>query len=363
MFVGALAQGRRELGVAAMRRFSTFGGKICMAVIVVAILAWAALAGSPVANTAGAANAFTDNDLYIAVSRSVANGDSYYRAIVELHRLRDYPLAPASVIRFPTLAYITGNIDAQSATIALLIANILAFIGLFPGNVLERAGAGVLLAIGGFMAFDPKVAYLHDLWAGLLIGLALIVYSDRRWWISVLAIAAAVAIREHAIIAAVLFGALALFRRNWIEVATWLVVGVLFALGTVAHYWAVSQYTSSADHVSRGWLALLGPKAFLDDVMGLTLLRLLPQWLAGPLALLPFLGWACAKDKRPLIVFGAYALLFCVFGRRDNFYWGFLVLPAYMAGLALVPRSIMEFWQTRPHMVGADGLEPPTLSV
>jgi len=131
-----------------------------------------------------------------------------------------------------------------------------------------------------------------------------------------------------------------------------LTLGVAFVVATGLHYWLVSQWVLPSDKVSAGWFWLQGPKAFLNDMVSLTMLRLLPMTIAGPLAIAPLLGWAVMADKRPLIVFLAYAAIFCIVGRENNYYWGFLVLPAYLMGLAYVPRAIVRWSRA---LVGNDG--------
>ncbi len=340
-----------------------FTRKLLTTLVVLLALAWAGATGAPIEKTGKVDVPVTDLELYQQISKSVRSGEGYYEAAIRHQRQAEFPLQPASTVRIPTLAYLTTLVPPHYVTVLLLVANILAWVGRMPGTPAERAVAGVLLAVGGFLAFDQSMAYLHDLWAGLLLSLALVSYSEERWWPTWLFAALALAIREHAIVFAALFGALSLYRQRWPETIAWMVLGAVFLAGTTAHYLAVAQLVTDTDKASDGWLWLLGPKAFLNDILALTLLRLLPNWLSGPLAILPFLGWAILNDKRPLIVFTTFAILFCFVGREDNFYWGFLVLPAYLAGLALVPRAIIQFWKGKPQMVGADGLEPPTLSV
>ena len=346
-----------------MRGISGPSGKLLATLAILCVMVWAAAVGAPVESTRAGPPVIGDLELYRLVAEHVAAGEGYYRSVVELHRYGDYPLQPASTVRFPTMAYISGLIEPVHLTVGLLLANMLVWIALFPGNAIERALAGIMLALGGFMAFDPEMAYLHDLSAGLLLSLALALHSEKRWWPSWLLVLFAVAVREHAILFGAVFGACALYRRKWPEVVAWIFLGIAFLGATAVHYLEVNQLVGDGDKASDGWLWLLGPKAFLNDILALTLLRLLPMWIAGPLALLPFIGWAIVRDKKPLLVFASYALLFCFVGRENNYYWGFLVLPAYLAGLALVPRAMVQFWRNDRKMVGADGLEPPTLSV
>jgi hypothetical protein len=71
----------------------------------------------------------------------------------------------------------------------------------------------------------------------------------------------------------------------------------------------------------------------------------LPAWLAGPLALLPLLGWIGLGGRMGLFAslwFGGMLLALALFARPDNAYWIVLILPAYAAGLAFVPRALAD---------------------
>ena len=82
-------------------------------------------------------------------------------------------------------------------------------------------------------------------------------------------------------------------------------------------------------------------------------------WLGPPLALLPLLGWAALGGRRGLFAtlwFGGYLLMVSIFPRYENFYWLSLMLPAYGAGLALVPRALTDLviaLRLRPRAAGA----------
>jgi hypothetical protein len=67
--------------------------------------------------------------------------------------------------------------------------------------------------------------------------------------------------------------------------------------------------------------------------------------VAGPLALLPLLGWIALGGRLGLFAalwFAGFALLMALAARPDNFYWVLMVLPAYGAGLAFVPRALAD---------------------
>jgi hypothetical protein len=61
--------------------------------------------------------------------------------------------------------------------------------------------------------------------------------------------------------------------------------------------------------------------------------------------LLPLLGWTALGGRQGLFAtlwFAGFILAVSLFARYVNFYWLSLMLPAYGAGLALVPRAVMD---------------------
>ena len=76
-----------------------------------------------------------------------------------------------------------------------------------------------------------------------------------------------------------------------------------------------------------------------------TALELAPLWLAAPLVGLALFGWAGLNSPpalRALAVFAAYAALLGLFGRTDTFYWGLMIAPTFLIGLAFVPDALRD---------------------
>ena len=120
---------------------------------------------------------------------------------------------------------------------------------------------------------------------------------------------------------------------------------LLFAAGMALHAQAVIAQQLPGDLVSPGWTGFQGPALPLFGIVTVTLLQMLPVWLAAPLAVLPMLGWLGLGGRLGLFAtlwFAGYALAVGLFARQENFYWLALLIPAYGAGLALVPRSLAD---------------------
>ena len=79
-----------------------------------------------------------------------------------------------------------------------------------------------------------------------------------------------------------------------------------------------------------------------------TALMLAPLWLAAILVGLSLVGWASWRDPlalRALVVFLVYGALLSVAGRPDTFYWGLMVAPAFLIGLAFAPDGMRDLWR------------------
>jgi hypothetical protein len=122
---------------------------------------------------------------------------------------------------------------------------------------------------------------------------------------------------------------------------------VLFALAMVLHRAQVLAVTRPGDMASTGWSAMSGLSQLVGSVTMSSSLQLLPPQLARMAAMLPLVGWLALRGPRALLVwlwFAGMALAIALFARPDNLYWGFVLMPAYMIGLAFVPRLIVDLW-------------------
>jgi hypothetical protein len=292
-----------------------------------------------------------DLALYQRINGRMEAGEGYYAAALAEQRTHNYPTIPFVTVRTPVLAWgwlLFGQLGWRLVASGLLIATTFAWIGALQGRTLfaERAAAALLLFTAGSGAFLERVGLLHDLLAGLCLSLALGLHRPHRWWPSWIAAALGLAIRELALPFVLLWAAIALAQRRWREFAAVAVLLGLFATGMALHASAVVAERLPGDVPSPGWHAMLGPALFLRSLTELTPpLVQLPPALAAPLALLPFVGWLGLGGRLGLFAslwFAGFALAMALFARENNFYWVMLVLPAYAAGMALVPRAIAD---------------------
>ncbi|MXO59071.1 hypothetical protein GRI89_05900 [Altererythrobacter salegens] len=331
---------------------------------IVVLLLWAFLSAplplpqTPVngANrTASAVTAKRDTDLalYDRVSERVVAGDPYYKAAVEEQRARNFPVRPAVAVRLPTLAFLTGLMGGEAEGVILLLAVIAAAtwyvrLAAEPGGDPRKVIGVACLIIGMASGLNPKYLVLHEVWAGLLVALAIGVHRPGKWGWALLAAGGALAIREHVLPFVLLLGAMAAWRRDWREAGAWGAL-VLAFLGYMAwHFSKVDPLLLPGDRPSDGWLALRGMRGLTGNVVETSPLQFLPALIAAPLALLPLVGWTGWKS--PLGTFctllcAGYGLFFMIAGRDNNFYWALVVTPVWFAGLAFLPLTLGSLWR------------------
>ena len=144
-----------------------------------------------------------DAALYRAVARRVAEGESYYHAAATEQRHRDFPLRPFTTMRPALLAEIGALLGPwrtdQLLRVLAIVTAVAVGIRLFVCLLSPMREVAILLAIisiAGLAA--PDMWVWHEIWAGLLVALALACRSDRRWGAAVALGLTAALIRELA---------------------------------------------------------------------------------------------------------------------------------------------------------------------
>lgn len=331
--------------------------RIVLAALAVALLLAIASLSAPAppaasgSGTSASADDQRDVLLYEEIVDALRHGGSYYDVAASELRAGHYPLRPFITMRMPGLARVQAALP-QPLVIAMLYALVVAVVAAWamrfracfarwPG----RAVAVALLA-GGLMAFvQADLWAFHEIWAGLLIALALAVRRRGRWVEAVALGLIAALIRETAVLALAVMAAAA-----WIEGERREALGWAGAIGVVAlalgfHAWGVAQVVGPLDPASPGWSGMLGPGFFIHSVRAATALMLAPGWLAAILVVLAVLGWAGWRDPLALRVLGVvlgYAAVISLFARADTFYWVLLVAPLVLVGLAFVPDGLRD---------------------
>ena len=290
----------------------------------------------------------SDPDLYRAINRRVAAGESYYRVTADELRKGGYPLKPFVTFRLPTLAMLNAFLPTLAATLApaalVLTLLIMWWRRLEPQVPLPLLAVGLILIVGGSVASASPITLLfHESWAALLLALMIGLRRPGRVAMAILAGASALALRETVLPMILVMGTLAAIERRWNEAAGWLAIVALFALGLFAHAYMVASVVRPDDLASPGWGATLGFRFALDAIARVSSATMLPNGLAAIALILSLFGWlsvATGWALRTSLLLLGYGTMLALFARADTFYWALLVAPLSLAGLTFVPRAI-----------------------
>jgi hypothetical protein len=317
----------------------------------------AGLALLPKAPPGGAAGG-GDAALYRQIAARVANGEAYYPAAAAEHRASSYPLKPFTAVRQPLLAEIAATIGPAGAELLLRLLAVAATaataIRLAPRLKTPFRESAILLSAASTGAFvQPGMWVWHEIWAGLLITLALACRTERHWLFSVAFGLTAALLRELAFPFLLVMAGTAWAGGNRREASAW-IVAVAIALSALSlHMISVGAIARPTDVTSPGWLVFGGWRFDLALARS-SLLLLLPAWVTAvvtPLALLGWCAWRGAYALRTTAMLGLWMTAFLIVGRPDNSYWGFLFAPLLPVGLALAPAALWDLSKaafTRP---------------
>lgn len=289
--------------------------------------------------------------LYETIVDGVRHGGNYYAVTAEALRIGNYPLRPFVTFRLPTLAVVLSLLP-RTAIRALLYALALAVVLAWYARLkpaFSRAPPRIVamaLLAGGMVAFvQSDLVFFHEIWAGLFVALSLALWRPGRWIEAVAFALVAVLIRETAAPYLVIMGLLAWVGGDRREAAGWAGALAVLAVAIGLHAHAVAQVVRPLDPASPGWAGMLGFGFFVKTMTISTALSLAPLWLGAPLVGLAMFGWSAWGDPvaiRALALFAAYAAILGLFGRTDTFYWGLLVAPTLLVGLAFVPDGLRD---------------------
>lgn len=324
----------------------------CALLLAASLLALAAPAPPPVSHDPAArADDQADIILYESIVAGVRGGGNYYAVTAQALRVGDYPLRPFVTFRLPTLALFEASMpaSASAAVLYVLAACVMLawFVRLRPAftRAPPLAIALVLLA-GGMTAFvQRELVAFHEIWAGLLIALSLALRREERWVEAAAFGMIAMLVRETAALYVGIMAVLAWYEGQRRESLGWLATIVAFAAVVWCHALAVAQVVTPADPASPGWAGMLGFGFFVKTMSISTALALAPAWLAAVLVGLTMIGWSAWRDPlalRATAVFTAYAMLLSLFGRTDTFYWGLMIAPTLLVGLAFAPDALRD---------------------
>lgn len=336
--------------------FWSFRGRGLVAALLLALIGYG-LALGPQALPRPAAEAATgDAALYRAIEARVAQGEGYYRAAATEQRRRGYPLRPFVTVRLPTLAWLIAGLGGPAIALRALKALGIATLFLLALRLREEgcapaewAGASVLLILTLVALVQPLLLWWHELWAGMLVMLALALRTPRRWRGSLVCAFLAVSVRELALPLLPAMALAAAVERRRGEALAWGLATLLALLLLAGHAAAVAAIVLPGDKVSPGWGAAGGWRFDLGIARECTLLTLLPSPLVAMLLPLSLFGWiarAGAFAGRVALFLGGMLGAFLFVGRPDNIYWGLLLTFPLTAGIVLAPAGLYRLVRT-----------------
>jgi len=302
-------------------------------------------AGLPTGSSAGG-----DAALYRQITARVAKGETYYHAVAVEHRASSYPLKPFTAVRPPLLTEIMASIGPMTADLLLRLLAVAAtaatVIRLAPQMRRPFREAAILLSATSAGAFVQSGMWVwHEVWAGLLIALALACRTDRHWLPSLAFGLAAALVRELAFPFLIVMAAAAWLTGKRREAASWAGAASFVLVILVAHWSRVAQIALPSDVTSPGWLALGGWRFDLTLARQSSLLIPLPGWVAALMTPLALLGWSTRSGGYATCTTAMIAVwltAFLLLGRPDNAYWGFLFAPLLPVGLAFAPEALAD---------------------
>jgi hypothetical protein len=317
----------------------------------IAIMALSALApsvktGSPPRTSK---SRMTDAELYTKVISEVRSGTPYYASVVRNHRENGYPLRPFFTVRMPTLAKLSAMLPPSGARfllLGLIVAAGIAWFRLIVRDLEQRAvriSALVLVAVSLTTLASPVLSLFHDAWAGVLMALSLALNQQRKVAASIAVGLAAALIRELAVPFLVLMACAAVWEKKWREVAGWAAAIAVTGCAVILHAGALSPLVTDSDLSSQGWKGMGGWTFYLSTMTIATPLSIGPAWLARMLIPLALFGWFAWRSPLALRVSGlliGYGILLAAFSRPDTFYWGLMMTPLLLAGLAFAPLMV-----------------------
>lgn len=227
--------------------------------------------------------------------------------------------------------------QAVLVTLSLLVVALAGWLAIGAGGALMALLSGVSLLLGQMATIAPNAALLCELWAGSMILLSVTAYGLKWPWLGFAAGLAALFLREISglyVLIAIGFALRAGRRR---ELVAWALGLAIFAAYFAWHsVMAMSLVLPTDPAYKDSWLQFGGAVFVLSTAQFNGLFLLLPQAVTGlvlPLAVLGLIGWRGAAGRMAAATVLAYLVLFALFGRPANGYWGALYTPLLMLGL------------------------------
>lgn len=279
-------------------------------------------------------------------------GEPYHQALHEELLAGDYGTRSVFNWRPPfflsMIALFPSNLWARAAlmVLAALALGLGSWLAGRSGGLVAVGVTAALLAMGLVSALVPQAELACEVWAGALILISASAYGLNIRWLGVVAAVLALLTREIAAVYVIVCVVLAVRQRRWREVGAW--VGALcgFAVYYGWHALTVLSLIGPADRAyPEGWLQFGGLGFDLGTATFNGLFLLLPVWVTAlylPLAILGLIGWHSAARMAATVL--GFLVLFALFGKPDNLYWGSMYTPLLALGLPWALPALRDLW-------------------
>jgi len=322
---------------------------------VIALVLLAAASHKTISPARAKPNDYHDTALYRTMVDNVAKGKGYYSTIEYEHRAHGYPTSPPQVFREPTLAYFLASLrtyTARNAALYLLAAAVMFkfYTALLHSNLSAARRIGFMAAAStgvGFVA-ARDASYSHEVWAALLLALALLLYRADRWWPSIVVAVVACLVRELAFPFLLVMAAWSLFEHKRREFTGWLMGIIAFTAAITLHLRAAAQLYRPGDMTSESWIALGGWPFVLETARFNVLLHGAPLPIiafAVCCAVIGLAGATDARSQRAAFIVAGYLAALTIIGRPGNYYWGIIYAPMLPIGFVYAPVALRDLYQ------------------
>jgi hypothetical protein len=291
-----------------------------------------------------------DADTFRSIIERVHAGQNYYQVVKEELLNRGYGLRPFFNFRLPSLALFLGKMPLPHIGRWLLISLSLLALLMWVKTLGKEGGFYIalfaaLLLLGTTVSSYTAVAFLfHEMWAGVLIALSIVIHKYNRW-LSVIFGLTALFIRELSLPFAAVMLAMAYKDKNLKESLAWLIGIVAFFIYLAIHAKIVTGFVTDSDPISKTWLQFGGWQFVLSTSKWTLPTFFSPWWIDAillPLAILGLWGWRADFGTRAFLTMAAYICAFSIAGRSDNYYWGLMYAPLMPLGLIHAPSCLLD---------------------
>jgi hypothetical protein len=307
---------------------------LVLLIMTAAALVWVSLGiGEPVKRPGP-----TDLDTYQRVVAALRDGQNYYAALHDALLDGGYgTLSPFNWRTPPFLTMLSWFPSLESAQLFLIAITIGAWM-MAVGLIFRRDGfvasiaAGIVLAASLLSIGAYRAELSFELCAGTLILISVSAYGLGWRRTGFAAAVLALFVRDLAGLYTLVCLGMALRQRRWREVMGWAVALVAYAALYLWHWAQLTAWIGPEDHAAAaGWLQFGGLVFALRTAAFNGILLVMPYWVAA-LALVAGLAGLLSMPRAFATVV-AYLMLFTLYGRPENNYWGGLYAPLIALGV------------------------------